>query len=448
MRHAVAEYLWTAFVANSSGQNVLVSASPDGATWQPNLDINQATGFAPSLAMFKGRLYAAFIANDSGQNVLIHSTADGIHWAPLNGAAGAAADIHQASGSAPSLAVFKDRLWVAFIANDSGNNVLVCSSNLDGSFPPGNLDIQQASNGSAPSLAAFNGRLYVAFIANDSGQNVLVCSSAEGQDWEPLNGTAGNNPDIHQASGFAPSLAVAPFSYWPISPSGLTSNFNYFFTREDRRDILGLSITITPSEDMVFDAASGHFTGFSFQLNAYSHTNPNCAFQQYTLDCVDGELTGVINIFDVNQNVVLNDQQGLASISGGRLRANTKLTITLLYDTEDRVIGATFTVPDPQGQLLPTVMPSNLPTENTAAIVAFQLNIVGPFNSESAVLTSGAGTIGYSAANGLVASTNRPTFAESGNGGTAETANTFYGTLPSTESHTFTQTFKVGSVSA
>jgi hypothetical protein len=448
MRHAVAEYLWTAFVANSSGQNVLVSASPDGATWQPNLDINQATGFAPSLAMFKGRLYAAFIANDSGQNVLIHSTADGIHWAPLNGAAGAAADIHQASGSAPSLAVFKDRLWVAFIANDSGNNVLVCSSNLDGSFPPGNLDIQQASNGSAPSLAAFNGRLYVAFIANDSGQNVLVCSSAEGQDWEPLNGTAGNNPDIHQASGFAPSLAVAPFSYWPISPTGLTSNFNYFFTREDRHDILGLSITITPSEDMVFDAASGHFTGFSFQLNAYSHTNPNCAFQQYTLDCVNGELTGVINIFDVNQNVVLNDQQGLASISGGRLRANTKLTITLLYDTEDRVIGATFTVPNGQGQLKSTVMPSNLPTENTAAIVAFQLNIVGPFNSESAVLTSGAGTIGYSAANGLVAGTNRPTFAEFGHGRTAETANTFYGTLPSTESHTFSQTFKVGSVPA
>ena len=549
MRHAVAEYLWTAFVANSSGQNVLVSASPDGATWQPNLDINQATGFAPSLAMFKGRLYAAFIANDSGQNVLIHSTADGIHWAPLNGAAGAAADIHQASGSAPSLAVFKDRLWVAFIANDSGNNVLVCSSNLDGSFPPGNLDIQQASNGSAPSLAVcngrlyvafiannsgqnvliystgdgvswkplngkagdnadihqasngsapslaafgpnlwvayiannsgnnvlvsssangfasnqdiqqasngwapslavFNGRLYVAFIANDSGQNVLVCSSAEGQDWEPLNGTAGNNPDIHQASGFAPSLAVAPFSYWPISPTGLTSNFNYFFTREDRHDILGLSITITPSEDMVFDAASGHFTGFSFQLNAYSHTNPNCAFQQYTLDCVNGELTGVINIFDVNQNVVLNDQQGLASISGGRLRANTKLTITLLYDTEDRVIGATFTVPNGQGQLKSTVMPSNLPTENTAAIVAFQLNIVGPFNSESAVLTSGAGTIGYSAANGLVAGTNRPTFAEFGHGRTAETANTFYGTLPSTESHTFSQTFKVGSVPA
>jgi hypothetical protein len=211
---------------------------------------------------------------------------------------------------------------------------------------------------------------------------------------------------------------------------------------------LGLSITITISEDMVFDAASGHFTGFSFQLNAYSHTNKNCAFQQYTLDCVNGELTGVINIFDGKRNVILNDQQGLASIPGGRLRVNTKLTITLLYDTEDRVIGATFTVPDSQGQLVPTVMPSNLPTENTAAIVAFQLNIVGPFNSESAVLTSGAGTIGYSAANGLVASTNRPTFAEFGRGGTAETANTFYGTLPSTESHTFTQTFKVGSVPA
>src|ERR1017187_9132299 len=97
------DYLWTSFAANSSGQNVLVCASPDGKTWRPNLDVNQASGFAPSLAFFNGRLYVAFIANNPGQNVLVCSSADGLIWEPLNGAGGPNPDINQASGSAPSL---------------------------------------------------------------------------------------------------------------------------------------------------------------------------------------------------------------------------------------------------------------------------------------------------------------------------------------------------------
>src|ERR1700691_4320826 len=58
--------LCTSFVANNSGDAVLLCASADGATWTGNLDTNQSSKFAPSLAVFNNRLYLAFIANNSG----------------------------------------------------------------------------------------------------------------------------------------------------------------------------------------------------------------------------------------------------------------------------------------------------------------------------------------------------------------------------------------------
>jgi hypothetical protein len=195
---------------------------------------------------------------------------------------------------------------------------------------------------------------------------------------------------------------------------------------------------------MIFDAASGHYTGFAFQLNAYSLQNANCAFQQYIINYVDDELTGIINNWDENRNSIINDQLGLSSMPGGRLRHGTALKITLVTSRDGTVTGAAFEVPDAQGQTVTRSLTINLPAKQMAPIVAFQLNIVGPFNKESSVLTSGAGTIKYSAANGLKASNGELTFPEFP-GGTAETANTFYGTLPSTQSATFTQSFEVGS---
>jgi putative hemolysin len=216
--------LWVAFIANNSGNNVLVCSSPDGKSWDgKNTDIHQASnGSAPSLAVFDNKLWVAFIANNSGNNVLVSSSPDGKSWDGKN------TDIGQASnGSSPSLAQFYGQLWVAFIANNSGNNVLVCSS-PDGKNWSNNTDIHQASNGSAPSLApqglydgqsGSGGYLFVAFIANNSGNNILLChNDGPGTTWSPTN------VDIGQASGAAPSLAMfdkftfVPASYGSASP--------------------------------------------------------------------------------------------------------------------------------------------------------------------------------------------------------------------------------------
>ena len=191
--------VWIAFIANDSGNNVLVCSSPDGVNWSGgNTDIHQAAGSSPSLAVFNNRLWIAFTANDSGNNVLVCYSDDGVTWSNDT-------DIHQASGAAPSLTVFDGKLWAAFIANESGKNVLVCSS-PDGVNWSNNTDIQQSS-GAAPSLAVFAGKLWVAFTAHDSGNNVLVCSSLDGVHWS-------DNTDIKQAASSAPSLAVFDNKLW------------------------------------------------------------------------------------------------------------------------------------------------------------------------------------------------------------------------------------------
>ena len=49
--------------------------------------------------------------------------------------------LHESSKAAPSLAVFDNRLWVSFIANNNASTVLVCSSS-DGHTWTGNVPVK------------------------------------------------------------------------------------------------------------------------------------------------------------------------------------------------------------------------------------------------------------------------------------------------------------------
>jgi hypothetical protein len=53
----------------------------------------------------------------------------------------------------------------------------------------------------APALAAWQARLWLAFVANNSTNQLLVCSSADGQTWSANTGVA------NQATKAAPALA-------------------------------------------------------------------------------------------------------------------------------------------------------------------------------------------------------------------------------------------------
>ncbi|HLI85058.1 MAG TPA: hypothetical protein VKV17_14140 [Bryobacteraceae bacterium] len=83
---------------------------------------------------------------------------------------------------------------------------------------------------------------------------------------------------------------------------------------------------------------------------------------------------------------------------------------------------------------------SGVSAADLSPIVAFELDIVGYDNGQSTTLSSGSGTITYTAANAMTVANAEPSYCEF-DGGTGETANTVYGELPTGSSTSFVQTF-------
>jgi len=197
--------LWASFIGTGPNNDVLVCSTADGKNWSKNTNIpNQSSKFGPSLAVFKDHLYVAFIGNGPNNDVLLCSTADGKNWSKNTSIP------NQSSQCGPSLAVFKDHLYVAFIGSGTANKVLVCST-ADGKNWSDNTQVNiQAWSLFGPALAAFNNLLYVAF-AYSSPYYLQVCSTADGKNWSDTTFTG-------QESLFAPALTVAPFGNTPPPP--------------------------------------------------------------------------------------------------------------------------------------------------------------------------------------------------------------------------------------
>jgi hypothetical protein len=202
---AMANFLWTAFIADNGSNDILV-ASSDGTSWTPSVAINQTSPFTPSLALFKGTLYVAFITNDvdsatgvPSNRIFISSTDDGVSWS-------SAQFFNQYSKCAPSLAVWNDRLHVAFVANDPSNAILVYSTADPDAKPWTATTAVKQTTASTPSLAAFGrkgetGQLYLAFAADNGSNDIFVCSLGAEGPWSPATVTG-------QSCHFSPSLAV------------------------------------------------------------------------------------------------------------------------------------------------------------------------------------------------------------------------------------------------
>jgi hypothetical protein len=196
---ATAEYLWAVFISQDPSNRVLVSAL-DGPNWFGAYPISQTSKFPPAAAYFRDSAYVAFISNDPSNRILVSSTPSGVWtviWPPVS----STTNTNQTSQLGPALAVFNNRLYVAFISNDNSNRVLVCSSPDGSTWSTRATFINQTSK-FTPSLAVFNNRLYVAFISNDNSNRVLLCSSPDGSTWST------SVTFIAQYSKFAPSLAV------------------------------------------------------------------------------------------------------------------------------------------------------------------------------------------------------------------------------------------------
>jgi predicted cupin superfamily sugar epimerase len=198
----------------AGGADIDAQDAQFAATVYPIPNPAQTSKNSPALAAFNNRLWDCFVANNSSNSVLICSSANGATWTDntrLNQAA--------QGGTAPALAAFNGQLWACFVANNSSNDILICSS-PNGLAWSNNTRLNQAGKGnSSPALAIFNGRLWVAFIANNNSNDVLVCSSADGHTWT-------NNTRVGQAArgGTSPTLAVFNNQLWVAFIANNNSN--------------------------------------------------------------------------------------------------------------------------------------------------------------------------------------------------------------------------------
>jgi (2Fe-2S) ferredoxin len=108
----------------------------------------------------------------------------------------------------PALAVFQDKLWIAFVAKDT-NQLLVANSG-NGQVWSDRIHVKNPNQSqlskTAPALAVFQDKLWIAFVANSDTNQLLVSNSDNGQVWS--DNILVKNPDQRQLSKAAPALSV------------------------------------------------------------------------------------------------------------------------------------------------------------------------------------------------------------------------------------------------
>jgi hypothetical protein len=226
----------------------------------------------------------------------------------------------------------------------------------------------------------------------------------------------------------------------PAPSAGLGSNSNYFLS--NCSDIIGLSVTIDVTQDI-----SGS-DGFGFQVNCYSGSQDFDGAQQYLIflsPTGSPQLTAMVDNWHTTSSQLINTQPKLASLPAHTLPAGYKLKISLANDANGNITGATYQAWDNHGNSIGSttitlLSLSGVTQADLAPIVAFQLNFVDDLNGGKTVLSSGAGLISYSATSEMSVLDTEPSCVDF-NFSTAETANSKYGPLSSSASHTFTQSF-------
>jgi hypothetical protein len=242
------------------------------------------------------------------------------------------------------------------------------------------------------------------------------------------------------------------YSGGPLAPppvAGLGSNSNYFLSSPAAGGgcdyLTGVSVAIDVDDGIVPS------NGFGFQLNAYSARGDYDGAQQYVIYFAPDsyELVGMIDNWYSKQTQIINHATGLTTLPGNELPAGYRLVISLGNDEYGNVDSVTYTVAE-QGQTvssktipmlsLETESGTQVTTADLAPIVAYQLNFVGPYNAESTSLSSGGGTITYTATQTTCVTDTEPSCVD-WTYSTAETANTEYALLPNPLDTEFAQYF-------
>ena len=249
----------------------------------------------------------------------------------------------------------------------------------------------------------------------------------------------------------------------------LGGNYNYAMYNGDGTPLPFVSVTIDITHDIVFEFGNTGTTGCGFQLNAYSPSGSNIGWQQYSIILNGNQLIWSIDNWPISGGNlgpnIINPHDPAAQLlalvpAAGRIPAGYKLIISLSsINSSANIAEATYAVYDSGEQLVQTTVllqqfnlvgtSTQVTQANLAPIVAFEVVFVGPFNSEDVLLSSGAGTITYSAVSSdgqpvsLTASLQLPSNVGFNVQGTGENSNSIYEVLPPNPGTSFSQGFSI-----
>src|SRR5262249_49157089 len=163
-----------------------------------------ALGTGPALAVYNNRLFAAWVANDDTRDLLIKSSADGRNWSEAPASINATVGVR----GSPALAVFNRRLGAAWVAGQTRAVMVKFAESEDGrTWPVTGIPVGvQAAPLTSPSLTVFNKHLYVSWIADTPDRDIMIKSSSNGTDWPgaaiPVNETSDHNGGVAPIRAF------------------------------------------------------------------------------------------------------------------------------------------------------------------------------------------------------------------------------------------------------
>ena len=198
-----------AFVANDNSNSLLTCHSTNGTDWSDNKKVrNESSKMAPTLSYFSSGprpFTLGFIANNPHESLLTSFSGNGEDWSVDSPVMNPSQS--QSSKCPPALAVFQNKLWIAFVASNDTNQLLICNSS-NGTDWSNNIPVKNPSRSQsskrAPALAVYQNKLWIAFVASNDTNQLLVCNSSNGTDW--TDDIPVRNPGQSQSSKAAPAL--------------------------------------------------------------------------------------------------------------------------------------------------------------------------------------------------------------------------------------------------
>ena len=226
----------------------------------------------------------------------------------------------------------------------------------------------------------------------------------------------GTHPELNGAVPIMANILVPP------PQDGLASNSNYFLV-DGGNPLFGVQVTVGIGADLVSAA-----NGWAIQLNAGSVLGHATAWQQFVVAAnpTTGQIICTIETYDEDYQLVFSTPDGVLAASGTTLPGGYSVSIQLSNGSNGDILSAVFTLTDGLGRRIGSL--TQAITANTAPICALQVNIVAWGAGKFATLSSGSGTITYSATKSLTVLNSRPSL-YTAPGLITETSNVAYGLM-------------------